>query len=212
MHKSATKCNETIGKWCKNKHGASKIIDTFETYQWLRLELKPTIKRLPLRVAKGGIGKIENIKTESLSAVAGGDWRGETPSESPLEGSSIPPTASPLTPPSISAPLHHHLLQDLIIPTVISWQTLCMTQYTRFPWSIVFLCPCLSSNLLLAIVKFFLDWLHTSLLSSMMVLCTDIWVHTYVGGCIRLSPLHVLTGGWTDGVQKPCSNPRCLLC
>jgi hypothetical protein len=22
-----------LGKWCKNKHGASKIIDTFETYQ-----------------------------------------------------------------------------------------------------------------------------------------------------------------------------------
>jgi hypothetical protein len=34
MHKNATKCNETIGKWCKNKHGASKIIDTFETYQY----------------------------------------------------------------------------------------------------------------------------------------------------------------------------------
>jgi hypothetical protein len=33
MHKSATKCNETIGKRCKNKHGASKIIDTLETYQ-----------------------------------------------------------------------------------------------------------------------------------------------------------------------------------
>jgi hypothetical protein len=33
MHKNATKCNETISKWCKNKHGASKIIDTFETYQ-----------------------------------------------------------------------------------------------------------------------------------------------------------------------------------
>jgi hypothetical protein len=33
MHKSAMKCNETVGKWCKNKHGASKIIDTFETYQ-----------------------------------------------------------------------------------------------------------------------------------------------------------------------------------
>jgi hypothetical protein len=32
MRKSATMCNETIGKWCKNKHGASKIIDTFETY------------------------------------------------------------------------------------------------------------------------------------------------------------------------------------
>jgi hypothetical protein len=29
------KCNETQGKWCKNKHGASKIIDTFETYQRL---------------------------------------------------------------------------------------------------------------------------------------------------------------------------------
>jgi hypothetical protein len=33
MYKSTTKCNETLGKWCKNKHGASKIIDTFETYQ-----------------------------------------------------------------------------------------------------------------------------------------------------------------------------------
>jgi hypothetical protein len=28
MHKNATKCNETLSKWCKNKHGASKIIDT----------------------------------------------------------------------------------------------------------------------------------------------------------------------------------------
>jgi hypothetical protein len=32
MHKSAMKCNKTLSKWCKNKHGASKIIDTFETY------------------------------------------------------------------------------------------------------------------------------------------------------------------------------------
>jgi hypothetical protein len=32
MHKNVTKCNETLNKWCKNKHGASKIIDTFETY------------------------------------------------------------------------------------------------------------------------------------------------------------------------------------
>jgi hypothetical protein len=32
MHKSATKCNKTLGEWCKNKHGASKNIDTFETY------------------------------------------------------------------------------------------------------------------------------------------------------------------------------------
>jgi hypothetical protein len=34
MHKNAMKCNETLSKWCKNKHGASKIIDTLETYQW----------------------------------------------------------------------------------------------------------------------------------------------------------------------------------
>jgi hypothetical protein len=27
------KCNRTQSKWCINKHGASKIIDTFETYQ-----------------------------------------------------------------------------------------------------------------------------------------------------------------------------------
>jgi hypothetical protein len=43
MHKSATKCNETIGKWCKNKHGASKIIDTLETYH-----LPPGRSQFPL--------------------------------------------------------------------------------------------------------------------------------------------------------------------
>jgi hypothetical protein len=32
MHKNATKCNKILSKWCKNKHGASKIIDTFGTY------------------------------------------------------------------------------------------------------------------------------------------------------------------------------------
>jgi hypothetical protein len=32
MHKNAMKCNKTQSKWCVNKHGASKIIDTFETY------------------------------------------------------------------------------------------------------------------------------------------------------------------------------------
>jgi predicted nucleic acid-binding protein len=56
MYKNATKCNETIGKWCKNKHGASKIIDTFETYQsptilpppvtarvlWVMMKILPT--------------------------------------------------------------------------------------------------------------------------------------------------------------------------
>jgi hypothetical protein len=38
MHKNATKCNKTQGKWCKNKHGASKIIDTFETYHFPALK------------------------------------------------------------------------------------------------------------------------------------------------------------------------------
>jgi hypothetical protein len=33
MHNNATKCNETLSKCCKNKHGASKIIDTLEMYQ-----------------------------------------------------------------------------------------------------------------------------------------------------------------------------------
>jgi hypothetical protein len=45
MHKSAMKCNKTIGKWCKNKHGASKIIDKFETYHCLlaaAVEVPPT--------------------------------------------------------------------------------------------------------------------------------------------------------------------------
>jgi hypothetical protein len=32
MHKSTMKCNKTLGKWFKNKHGASKIMDTSETY------------------------------------------------------------------------------------------------------------------------------------------------------------------------------------
>jgi hypothetical protein len=44
MHKNATKCNETLSKWCKNKHGASKIIDTFETYH-LFVELFPKKKK-----------------------------------------------------------------------------------------------------------------------------------------------------------------------
>jgi hypothetical protein len=33
------KCNKTQSKWCINKHGASKIIDTFETYH---PSIKPT--------------------------------------------------------------------------------------------------------------------------------------------------------------------------
>jgi hypothetical protein len=36
MHKNTMKCNKTQSKWCINKHGASKIIDTFEMYQGCR--------------------------------------------------------------------------------------------------------------------------------------------------------------------------------
>jgi hypothetical protein len=54
MHKSATKCNETIGKWYKNKHGVSKIIDTFETYhcasQMLK-EAKEDLRRVGSRIS-----------------------------------------------------------------------------------------------------------------------------------------------------------------
>jgi hypothetical protein len=37
MYKNAMKCNKTQRKWCINKHGASKIIDTFETYQGIEM-------------------------------------------------------------------------------------------------------------------------------------------------------------------------------
>jgi hypothetical protein len=33
MHKNATKCKQNIKQLVSNKHGASKIIDTFATYQ-----------------------------------------------------------------------------------------------------------------------------------------------------------------------------------
>jgi hypothetical protein len=47
MHKNITKCNKTLSKWCKNKHGASKIIDMFETYQWGRHWQLYTLRRMP---------------------------------------------------------------------------------------------------------------------------------------------------------------------
>jgi hypothetical protein len=52
MHKSAIKCNETVGKWCKNKHKTSKIIDTLETYhaekygEWLGSMTMPHTKEV----------------------------------------------------------------------------------------------------------------------------------------------------------------------
>jgi hypothetical protein len=49
MHKSATKYNETLGKWGKNKHGASKIMDTSETYQPPAQEIAPRVTRASVK-------------------------------------------------------------------------------------------------------------------------------------------------------------------
>jgi hypothetical protein len=62
MHKSVTKCNETLGKWCKNKHGASKIIDTFETYHARCLVAWEQVCRSKL---EGGLG-IRCLPTQNL--------------------------------------------------------------------------------------------------------------------------------------------------
>jgi hypothetical protein len=54
MHKNATKCNKTLSKWCKNKHGASKIIDTFETYQKALLRFKAAMTADPGGLLRDG--------------------------------------------------------------------------------------------------------------------------------------------------------------
>jgi hypothetical protein len=55
MHKSATKCNETLGKWCKNKHGASKIMDTLETYQGGRETQNHETEVVPAKIEGGNV-------------------------------------------------------------------------------------------------------------------------------------------------------------
>jgi hypothetical protein len=59
MHKNTTKCNKTQSKRCINKHGASKIIDTFETYQ---------------RVA-GGVAGVETSRVAGVGNCRGGPRR-----------------------------------------------------------------------------------------------------------------------------------------
>jgi hypothetical protein len=49
MHKNATKCNKTQSKWCINKNGASKIIDTFDTYQCCPVHMLSWVSRCWLR-------------------------------------------------------------------------------------------------------------------------------------------------------------------
>ena len=51
------------------------------------LDLKTPIKKVPRRSLEGGGGETQNHETESQKAAAGEDRRGETPPESPPEGS-----------------------------------------------------------------------------------------------------------------------------
>jgi hypothetical protein len=76
MHKNATKCNKTQSKWCVNKHGASKIIDTFETYQlarscdpyprpswlqWISRPTRPSPASLPPPAWRKGIRRVRTL-------------------------------------------------------------------------------------------------------------------------------------------------------
>jgi hypothetical protein len=82
MHKNATKCNKTLSKWCKNKHGALKIIDTFETYQLFKK-------------AKGYAPKLVSLilPTPTPSTTAPGT---SAPSSStPAPGASAPSSSTP---------------------------------------------------------------------------------------------------------------------
>jgi hypothetical protein len=45
MHKNAMKCNETLNKWCKNKHGASKFMDTLQMYHSPNPKSSPPIRQ-----------------------------------------------------------------------------------------------------------------------------------------------------------------------
>jgi uncharacterized protein involved in cysteine biosynthesis len=58
MHKNAMKCKETLSKWCKNKHGTSKIMDTLETYQRyvpLKIEIFAWYLRRGIILMKGNL-------------------------------------------------------------------------------------------------------------------------------------------------------------
>jgi hypothetical protein len=69
MHKNATKCKKTQSKWCINKHGASKIIDTFETYQKILLVedgVREEPRDFPMHIAG------QPMLTKEMLANAGG--------------------------------------------------------------------------------------------------------------------------------------------
>jgi hypothetical protein len=54
------KCNKTQSKWCINKHGASKIIDTFETYQRWGFQRDGTHVRADARATTRGTGRSQS--------------------------------------------------------------------------------------------------------------------------------------------------------
>jgi hypothetical protein len=62
------KCNETLSKWCKNKHGASKIIDTLETYQGSQLDGKKPLT--PFRIKHNFLAPLPGKKKTSARGVS----------------------------------------------------------------------------------------------------------------------------------------------
>jgi hypothetical protein len=59
MHKNTTKCNETLSKWCKNKHNASKIMDTLETYHWFS-------SKVLFQKSSNGVGKEKKLYAKKV--------------------------------------------------------------------------------------------------------------------------------------------------
>jgi hypothetical protein len=85
------KCNETIGKWCKNKHGASKIIDTFETYH----PVPTTVKRGTDRTEGAAAAANRHAFTASIAGDHKISGVGYSPSKAQAGPSSLP-VSSPL--------------------------------------------------------------------------------------------------------------------
>jgi hypothetical protein len=79
MHKNATKCNKTLSKWCKNKHGASKIIDMFERFQRWEL-IWPEMKGVP---AAPWYSRTEARRRRSMPGSTCSAYRGSSPSAKP---------------------------------------------------------------------------------------------------------------------------------
>jgi hypothetical protein len=82
MRKNAMKCNKTQSKWCINKHGASKIIDRFETYQYLADTPDVSANFSGLSIGRptdlfvfsgvgGGTSPIVHLPAVSAAAIAG---------------------------------------------------------------------------------------------------------------------------------------------